>query len=305
LDKNMGTSVYFNNTGATREQYLIEDMIIESIKNFGMDVYYLPRDSQSSLDELFGDDPVKSYTSSYPIEMYLETFNDFEGNQEFFSKFGLEIQKSARVCVARRTFEKYVPSVLRNTPKEGDLVYIPMMKKLFEIKFVEQEKNFFQGGRGAARGGIDQLGKLFPYMYELSVEMFKYNGELLQTGIIEVDDIADYSAYGVAYTMTAGGTGTFNAHEIVYQGTSLANATAKGYVSNWNIVTRELTIRNAKGTWASNTAVRGVQSGANWSLASGDVLEDVNDPFEDNARIETEATNIIDFTEINPFGEPT
>lgn len=301
----MGTSVYFNNAGATREQYLIEDMIIESIKNFGIDVFYLPRSSQSSLDELFGDDPVKTYTSSYSMEMYLETFNDFEGNQEFFSKFGLEIQKTARVCVARRTFNKYTPSAVRNTPKEGDLIYIPMMKKLFEIKFVEQEKNFFQGGRGVARGGVDQLGKLFPYMYELSIELFKYNGELLQTGILEIDDIADSSAYGVKYTMAAGGTGTYNNHEIVYQGASLGNATAKGYVSNWNKTTRELTIRNAKGSWTSNVNVIGVTSSATWSLTSGNVLEDANDPFEDNDRIETEATNIIDFTEINPFGEPT
>jgi hypothetical protein len=301
----MGTSVYFNNAGATREQYLIEDMIIESIKNFGIDVFYLPRDSQSSIDELFGDDPVKSYTTSYPIEMFLETFNDFEGNQEFFSKFGLEIQKSARVAVARRTFEKYLPSELRNTPKEGDLIYIPMMKKLFEIKFVEEEKNFFQGGRGVARGGSIQLGKLFPYMYELSIEMFKYNGELLQTGIVEIDDIADYSAYGVKYSMAAGGIGTYDDHEIVYQGTSLAEATAKGYVSNWDITTRELTIRNAKGSWTSNVIVYGTQSGAAWTLTSGNVLEDANDPFEDNARIESEASNIIDFTEINPFGEPT
>jgi hypothetical protein len=237
--------------------------------------------------------------------MFLETFNDFEGNQEFFSKFGLEIQKSARVAVARRTFEKYLPSELRNTPKEGDLIYIPMMKKLFEIKFVEEEKNFFQGGRGVARGGSIQLGKLFPYMYELSIEMFKYNGELLQTGIVEIDDIADYSAYGVKYSMAAGGIGTYDDHEIVYQGTSLAEATAKGYVSNWDITTRELTIRNAKGSWTSNVIVYGTQSGAAWTLTSGNVLEDANDPFEDNARIESEASNIIDFTEINPFGEPT
>ncbi len=103
----MAVSVYFNNQGATREQFLVEDLIIESIKNHGIDIYYIPRDSQSSIDELFGDDPVKSFTHAYKIEMYLETFNDFTGNQEFFSKFGLEIQKDAKVAVARRTFEKY------------------------------------------------------------------------------------------------------------------------------------------------------------------------------------------------------
>ena len=140
----MGTSHYFNNQAASREQLLIEDMIIESIRNHGIDVFYIPRGSQSALDELFGDDPVKSFTSAYQIEMFLETFNDFEGNQEFFSKFGLEVQKSARVAVARRSFERFIPNDTRSAPKEGDLIWLPSMEKLMEIKFVEQEKNFFQ-----------------------------------------------------------------------------------------------------------------------------------------------------------------
>lgn len=299
----MGTSVYFNNGAASREQFLIEDMVIESIKNHGVDIFYLPRDSQSSIDELFGDDPVKSYTSAYPMEMYLETFNDFEGNQEFFSKFGLEVQKTARFSLARRTFERYLPSSLRNTPKEGDLIWIPFMQKLMEIKFVEQEKNFFQLGRGGrAHGGLDS--KLYPYMYGLDVELFKFNGEFLNTGIEDVDNIADFKSYGVKYTMQAGGIGTYNEHEIAYQGASLATATAKAYVSEWNSPNRQLTLRNIKGAFASNTIVYGVTSGARWTLTSGDVMENVNDAIEDNVLVEQEADNIIDFSEINPFGEP-
>jgi len=301
----MGTSVYFNYGGSSKEQYLIEDMVIESIKNFGIDIYYLPRASQSSIDELFGDDPVKMYNAAYPMEMYLETFNDFEGNQEFFSKFGLEIQKTARFAVARRTFEKYVPTVSRNAPKEGDLVWVPMMQKLFEIKFVEQEKNFFQAGRGGSRGGIDQLGKLYPYMYELSVELFKYNGELMQTGIVAVDTIPDKHAYGAKYILDTNGSGTYQLDEVVFQGPSLANSTAMGYVASWNKNTRELVIRNARGFWASNTFINGADSNAYWKFTTNqDTLNDSNDAIEDNSNIETEADNIIDFTELNPFGEP-
>ena len=301
----MGTSVYFNNQAASREQLLIEDMIIESIKNHGIDIYYLPRDSQSELDELFGDDPVKSYTSSYPMEMFLETFNDFEGNQEFFSKFGLEVQKSARVAVARRTFEKYVPSALRNAPKEGDLIWLPAMQKLMEIKFVEQEKNFFQlgrGSRGAGNGSYEQLGKFIPYMFELNIELFKYNGEVLDTGVLAVDSLPDIHAYGVEFTMQAGGAGTFFGHEIVYQGSSLATATAKGYVSNWNLPGRKLVIRNIKGNYLTNVAIKGASSGASWVMLSGNTQEDANDQYDDNVRIENEADNILDWSELNPFG---
>lgn len=287
----MGTSVYFNNQGATREQFLIEDLIIESIKNHGIDIFYLPRASRSSTDELFGDDPVKSFNISYPIEMYLETSNDFEGNQEFFSKFGLEIQKAARVAVARRTFEKYVPSTLRNLPKEGDLIWLPVQQKLMEIRFVEEEKNFFQAG------------KVAPYMYGLSLETFKYNGEFFNTGILEIDAIQDTRSFAVSYTMSAGGSGTYDESEQVYQGASLAAATATAYVADWNLPGLTLKLRNIKGTFASNAAIVGTNSGASWTMASGDTQEDSNDLYDDNVRIETEGDNFLDFSESNPFGE--
>ena len=288
----MPVSVYFNNQGATREQFLVEDLIIESIRNHGIDIYYLPRASQSTFDELFGDDPVKSFNSAYKIDMYLETFNEFEGNQEFFAKFGLEIQKSAKVAVARRTFERLINPALRNTPKEGDLIYLPVQQKLLEIKTVEEEKNFFQAG------------KVAPYMYALNIETFKYNGELLNTGIDEIDRIGNLEAFAIAYTLNAGGTSTFANMEIVYQGASLNAATAKAYVADWDKPNKLLKLRNIKGQFATNTAIIGVVSGASWTLASADTMEDANDDFDDNVRIETEAVNILDFTETNPFGEP-
>lgn len=303
----MPTSVYFNNQGAIREQMLLEDMIIESIHNHGIEVYYLPRESQSSLDELFGDDPVKSYTKAYQIDVYLETFNDFTGNQEFFSKFGLEVDKSLDLALARRTFEKYVPTKVRETPKEGDLIYLPVQQKLMEIKFVDQEKNFFQLGRAAPKAirGLEK--RALPYMYGLSVETFKYNGELLATGWDEIDNVADVRAFGLEYSLKVGGSGTYATHEIVYQGASLAAATAKGYVSNWDITTRKLRLRNIKGEFAGNTAMIGVNSGASWLTIDGaptDTMNDATTTFDDNVRIEGEADNILDWSETNPFGSP-
>lgn len=288
----MGTSVYFNNQNASREQMLIEDMVIESIRNHGIDIYYVPRDSQSSLDELFGDDPVKSFTQAYQMEAYLESFQDFEGNQEFFSKFGLEIQKSARMAIARRTFERYIPTDLRNLPKEGDLIWMPVQQKLLEIRRVEEEKNFFQAG------------KLAPYMFGLNIETFKYNGELFNTGIAGIDAVGDNNAYSVEFTMSAGGSGTYSVGEVVYQGASLGSATAKGYITSWDKPTRLLRLRNIKGEFGAGSLVYGTISGAAWTLANGNIQENASDAYEDNTRIETEADSILDFTETNPFGEP-
>ena len=295
----MATSVYFNNQRATVEQHLLEDLIIESIKNHGIDVYYLPRESQSSIDELFGDDPVKYFRKAIKIEMYLESFQNYEGNQEFFSKFGLEIQDTARLCVARRRFERQVSSVMgadRRVPKEGDLIYLPIQFKLMEIKFVQEEKNFFQLGRDSIN----------PYMYGLTVEAFKYNGELLQTGTEEIDRIADLQSNVLELNLNAGGTSTFQRFEVVYQGSTLATATAKGIVAGWNKPTQKLKLRNVKGAFVGGTLVKGSTSNAQWTLnAAPDLLKNVNaGNIEDNDIFESEADGIIDFTEINPFGEP-
>jgi hypothetical protein len=295
----MGTSIYFNNQRATQEQLLLEDLIIESIKNHGIDVYYMPRESQSSTDELFGDDPVKTYRSAIKLEMYLESVQGYEGNKEFFGKFGLEIQETARLCIARRTYEKLVTSRFpstHHTPKEGDLIYLPIQYKLMEIKFVEDEKNFFQLGRDSKN----------PYMYGISMEAFKYNGELLQTGVDEIDRIGNIQAYATDLTLTADGTKTYTLYETVYQGSSLAAATAKAVVAGWNKPNRALKIRNVFGAFVANTNIIGASSGAIWSLASiPDLLTNSNyENIEDNSRIETEGVNVIDFSEINPFGEP-
>jgi hypothetical protein len=294
----MPTSVYFNNQRATVEQQLLEDLIIESIRNHGIDVYYLPRESQSSTDELFGDDPVKCYRHAIKIEMYLETFQNYEGNQEFFSKFGLELQETARLCMSRRSFERLVTRQFpqsHNVPKEGDLVYLPTQFKLMEIKFVEEEKNFFQLGKDAKN----------PYMYGLSMEAFKYNGELLQTGVTEIDSIPNVQAYALDFTLDAGGSGTFTNLEWVYQGTSLENAVAKAVVAGWDKPSRKLKLRNIKGEFVAGSLVKGNGSGAQWNIADeADVMRNSNyESVEDNERIEQEADNILDFSEANPFGE--
>lgn len=289
----MPVSVYFNNQGATREQFLVEDLIIESIRNHGIDIYYLPRASHSVLDQLFGDDPVKYYNKAYKIDMYLETFNDFEGQQEFFSKFGLQIDKTARVAVAKRTFNRLVPSSVRLIPKEGDLIYLPIQQKLMEVRFVEEEKNFFQ------------LGKVQPYMFGLSVETYKYNGELLDTGISEIDELTDNIAPSINMELQDDNqVVSFSRGEVVYQGNNISTATCTGVVADFDRTTTTLRVRNIKGIFVSGDDVVGLDSGASYVLTGYDGMENATSAYDDNYLLQNEAANILDFTENNPFGEP-
>jgi hypothetical protein len=295
----MPVSQYFNNQGGNREQFLVEDLIIESIKNHGIDIFYLPRTSQSIVDTIYGEDPVKYYDRAYKIDMYLETFNDFEGQQEFFSKFGLQVEKTARVAIARRTFEKYVPTDVRNLPKEGDLVYLPVQRKLMEVRFVEREKNFFQ------------LGKMTPYMYVLSLETFKYNGELINTGYDEIDMVGDESAISINYDLyDSGQTISYSKGEVVWQGgTDVANANAHGIVVKFDRPTATLRLRNIKGTFltGNGNTVIGSTSGATFNIATYDDLYNATIPagdIGDNIEIQKEANEILDFSESNPWGDP-
>ena len=291
----MPVSQYFNNQNATREQWLLEDLVIESIKNHGIDIWYLPRASQSQFDTLFGDDPVKYYNQAIKIDMYLETFSDYTGNKEFYSKFGLQIDESARVAVARRTFEKLVPRNVRNLPKEGDLIFLPVQYKLMEIRFVEEERNFFQLGRDSTN----------PYMYALSLETFKYNGELLDTGIDIIDEVANRLAPSVNYTLQENNeTISFTKNEIAYQGANLASSTAKGIVADFNRPNRILRLRNSKGGFAGNTAIHGVESGASFVVDTFDTQDDATPAaYGDNIDIQNEASQILDFSESDPFNE--
>jgi hypothetical protein len=233
--------------------------------------------------------------------MYLETFQDYGGQQEFFSKFGLQIEKTARLAVARRTFERYMPRGVRSLPLEGDLIYMPIQRKLMEIRFVERDMSFFQ------------LGKVVPYMYGLSLETFKYNGEFLNTGIEEIDTVADESAVSINYYVsnTSYGSGaSFVRGEVAYQGTDAANSTAKGIVVSFDRPAGILRLRNIKGSF-SNTAgantIYGNSTTASANLVSYDLLYNATIPqgeISDNVIIEQEADTILDFSESNPFGEP-
>jgi hypothetical protein len=178
----MATNPYFNNNKYSPTQDLMEDLMIESIKNKGIDVYYLPRRFQK-LDQVFGEDVLSYFDVSFPIEMYLESFNGFEGEKEIVSKFGIEIRDNMSLVVAKKRFEQEAFKVENmsdrpiqlQSPMMGDLIYFPLSKGLFEIKYVDNKQVFFQGGK--------------LYTYRLDCELFKYSMEELNTGISDIDRI--------------------------------------------------------------------------------------------------------------------
>jgi hypothetical protein len=182
----MARNVYFTQ-GTRSEQYLVEDLIVESLKIYGQDVYYIPRILVAK-DIVFGEDVLSKFEAAYQIEMYFEDVDDFQGQGTFLQKFGIEVEKSATLVVARRTWEKEIArhNVTRLTrPAEGDLIYFPLTKKLFEVRFVEHEDPFYQ------------LGKL--YVYKLRIETFQYASEKLETGVAEIDAIEDNFTYDQPY----------------------------------------------------------------------------------------------------------
>jgi len=279
----------------TSEQLLVEDLVIEAMKIYGMDVFYLPRTSRDQVDFLFGEDTLKQYVSAYPIEMYLENVTGMDGDGDFISKFGLEIRDEVSLLVARQRFAATVP---QKRPNEGDLIYVPLVKNFFEITFVEHEDNqamFYTLGRG--RGGN-------VYLYALKLKQLVFSNEVIETGIAEIDnEIRDY--YPRTRVTLISGSGTFIKDEIIYVGASLATATAQGLLHTFTPNTH-IDIYRVKGTFTSGS-VKGNTSGAIWSINTVSDTATMDNAFEDiidNNRIQGESNSIIDFTEVNPFGEP-
>lgn len=198
---------FFNQYGTATEQNVLEDLIIESLKIYGINAYYLPR-THVNLDMLFKEDASMKFDDSLEIEMYLKTYDGYMGQNDFISKFGLQIDESLTFTVAKKRFSQILQPKLMTEysynfkledgdllrqeidydqdytgyirPKEGDLIWFPFTRDLFEIKFVEVIETLFQ------------LGKL--YTYELRCDKYEYSSEVLDTGNTDVDQLeTDYS----------------------------------------------------------------------------------------------------------------
>lgn len=250
----MATNFYFQSGipgGRTSEQRLIENLIIESIKIYGFDLYYMPR-TEVNTDNIFDDDTLAKFENAIPVEAYLENVDGFGGDGELMSKFGIEIRDTATFLISRMRWEDTVGAgrsnylQLPNRPSEGDLLYMPLTKSYFEIKKVDATNPFFQ------------LGKL--HTYKLMVELWQYSSEELNTGVAEIDSLEDDRSLA---------TDTF--HLLLEAGDRLVLNTA-AFDDISYLLKEDYKIQNIDAT-------------------------------SDNQDFTNEALDILDFSEINPFGE--
>ena len=282
----MATNKYFNNFAYAREQDLVEDLTIEAIKIYGHNVKYLPK-TISGIDHLFGEDKLLKYETAADVEMYVKNVEGFEGEGEFMSKFGVQLNDQLTLTVARKRFDQirteklqtevgynYVQesantdapsrqfltgnshtesivletgttgvnnySITSERPQEGDLVFFPLVNKIFEIKFVEHEDIFYQTGRLQS--------------YDLRCELFKYSSEQIRTGNTEIDS-----------TETAGTLDTLLYELLLENGDNLLEEDGDSLVQEYQLFTQD--------------------AGAN------------------NSFFQSEGESIIDFSERNPFSE--
>ena len=272
----MATSVYFDK-GSNNEQTLYEDLIVEQLKVFGHDVYYLPRTLVKE-DTLFGEDVLSKFDDAYGIEMFMEQVEGYGGEKELVSKFGLEIRDEATFVVSRRRWISLIGAdsnlIVSTRPNEGDLIYFPRLQKLFEINFVDHDDPFFQ---------VDNLP-----VFKLYCSTFEYSSEQLDTGIAAVDTIEDTSSLDVLF----------------YQ---ISLEQAADYNENMALEDGDLLLEE---TDADNILSETDSAGNSLITEYGDYIISesyVKDTIDDQATnifIETQADSVLNFTEGNPFGEP-
>ena len=274
---------YFNNYTFAREQDVVEDLILESIKIYGHDVKYLPRTAVKN-DHLFGEDVLSQFNEAIDIEMYLKSMEGFEGDGQFLSKFGLEIRDQIVLTVSRKRFDQVItsPKLMTevgynlvfedgnnnepsrqfltgdaateawvqegddylntlNRPREGDLIYFPMMDKIFEVMYVDDRPVHFQLGRMQS--------------YDLRCELYEYSSEEINTGDNAIDATEDQ----------------FSLNTLIYQ----------------------FTLEDGSGVIKSEDGDSILQEFELTATA----------PAANNTFFQFEADSVLDFSESNPFSE--
>lgn len=282
----MPTNVFFNHAVST-EQMLYEDLVVESLRMYGHDCFYLPREIVEE-DSILGEDIQSKFGDAYGVEMYIENTDGFEGEGDLMSKFGVQIKDQATFIISLRSWERFISldSNLATSlrPNEGDLIYFPLSGAMFEIKFVEHEDPFYQ------------VGKLF--VFKMQCELFEYAGEDFDTGT-SADLVELESAYTVELTLKNTGSGNYLVNENITKASAVV-----GEVVSWNSATRKLVIKDNTTTLAVDDELTGASSSAVYEIASITDVLTMNDGFSQNKDFEDNDSNFLDFSETNPFGEP-
>ena len=308
----MPRNVYFSQA-VKSEQNLYEDLIIESLGIYGQDVYYIPR-TLVNRDNILGEDPASKFDDAYLMEMYIENAEGFEGAGDLYSKFGLEIRDDATFIVSRRRWESRIGVFSSNLvdprPQEGDLIFLPMTNSFFEISFVEDDSPFYQ---------LSNLP-----VYKMQCQLFEFNDEEFDTGVAEIDTKTAQSAYQLSMDINITGGNHYEVGETVRQTisdgvvvfgevvsrTKVSDTSSQIYVANIGVTgsTEYKTFieSNSVALVGDNTGYIGYINAIYDSIAdtsSGRVFS--TDEAAQNMDFEIDADGFIDFSESNPFGDPS
>jgi len=289
----MARNIYFSDA-VRSEQRLYENIIIESLKMYGQDLYYLPRTIVNE-NQIFGEDVPSQFNNSYKIEMYIENTEGFDGEGDLFTKFGVEIRDEATFIVSRKRWNNTVGQanneIEGERPREGDIIYLPLSNSMFEVMHVEHEQPFYQ------------LANL--PVFKMRCQLFEYSGEDLDTGVDTIDSIEVDSSYTFELTLSSV-TGTFKVGEMAEQELS-SGVKMRGEVSGWIESTGKLSLIHFgadDGKFhlpADQLTIRGIESNAVGTVDT--VVE--KDLSYDNEQNDFFGGDFLDFSEANPFGDPS
>ena len=285
-------NTYFSH-GTHAEKNLYEDLIIEQLKIYGQDTYYLPRE-EITKDSILGNTTDK-FTDAYAIEMYVEDVNGFAGQGDLVGKFGLEVRDELTLVVARRTFEVLVDNTSNtlsiNRPREGDIIWLERFKKFFQIDFVEDEDPMYQ---------INDLP-----IFKLKCSMWEYASESVETGVGDIDSRLDTVSMDVLENQISLEIGTTSSGALV----------SESITGDVEAVLTEAGEYLVDETDGDNIIYEDDPNYIEYILLEDAATENMaTDPIGgDNAAFDAAAglddfdpdNDIFDFTEKNPFGDPS
>lgn len=262
----------FFQQGSQTEQSLIQDLINEQLRMYGVEVYYIPR-KYATTNTIIREVIESKFDNAYPIEAYVNTYEGYEGQGSILSKFGVQPLDDLTLTISKERFENYItplteslPNIeLSSRPKEGDLVYFPLGDRLFEIKFVEHEKPFYQLQKN--------------YVYELTCELFRYEDEVLDTGIDEIDD--NVKDEGYIQTLTLVGSAV------------TATAAVQGGVINGGVRFFTLSNRGDGYSSAPRVAISSAPSGGLTAVGVATMIGDLVDCTGDKSDSKVQGVEVV------------
>ena len=289
----MAKNTYFRH-GTRNEQILQQSLVDEFVKMFGLDILYIPRKLVAQ-DKVLNEEVISQFDDSFLTYAYLENNEGFQGAGDILTKFGIRSTDEITLTMSKQIFDDFIavqmvgaPDILVGSrPQEGDLIFFPLTSNLFEVKFVEHEKPFYQ------------FGKL--YTYELKCELYEYANETAGSDIFETQEDEGF-VIKYYYDMN-----TLSGEPSLGEMVTGSVTGIQAMVNDWNpdkfyIELRAFTANENYNTYQIGETLTGQNSGFTINISSFDEL-DIKDAYASNIEFETEGDDILDFTEINPFGE--